>query len=236
MMRLWLDAADVQMVKKVEGGFEVESPNYWVVRVDVSSFSKEKVARFVREVEGTLCDVLIPQVPAIRKYARERFESKNLDAELRYVNVIGGCKFWDDCFDLSITMAVEWLESKGFGRHVRVVPGPLIRATLGSVLTHMPLATKSTYNHLISAMKEAHTLSQASDKVDVEFDLQGLAEPKFGNHSLRRHSDKVARESLHLHVADGVHEITKEVIDYFYGWLLKEMKKDMQLHLPLCRS
>ena len=72
---------------------------------------------------------------------------------------------------------------------------------------------------------------------DVEFDLQGLKEPKWGNHSLRRHSDKVARESMHRHKAvDSLtgesvpSPVTKQVIDYFFGWLLKEMNKDMQTH------
>ena len=94
----------------------------------------------------------------------------------------------------------------------------------------MPLTTKSTYSHLIGAMKAAYEISIKMEEPDLEFDLQGLSEPKFGNHSLRRHSDRVARESLHLHEAGGGKEVTKQVIDYFYGWLLKEMRKDMQLH------
>ena len=65
---------------------------------------------------------------------------------------------------------------------------------------------------------------------DVELDLQDMKEPKWGNHSLRRHSDKVARESLHLQEKGGMIEVTKGVIDYFFGWLLKEMMKDMQTH------
>ena len=79
-------------------------------------------------------------------------------------------------------------------------------------------------------MKKAYLMSKEMDEPDLELDLQGLAEPKWGNHSLRRHSDKVARESMPLHLAAGVTEVTKQLIDYFYGWLLKEMMKDMQLH------
>ena len=75
-----------------------------------------------------------------------------------------------------------------------------------------------------------YDISKDMKEADEELDLQGLAVPKFGNHSLRRHSDKVARETMHLHAADGVVGVTKQVIDYFYGWLLKEMRKDMQLH------
>ena len=105
-----------------------------------------------------------------------------------------------------------------------------MRATHGRVLTHMPLATGSTYTHLMGAMKRAYSISKEMEEPDLELDLQGLKEPKWGNHSLRRHSDKKARESLPKHVAAGVTEVTKQLIDYFYGWLLKEMNKDMQLH------
>ena len=133
-------------------------------------------------------------------------------------------------FENSIALTVKWLEEKGYGRCVHIVPGPLIRATLGTVLTHMPLTTKSTYTHLIGAIKGAYEISKEMEEPDEELDLQGLPEPKFGNHSLRRHSDKVARESLPLHAEVGGGEVTKQVIDYFYGWLLKEMRKDMQLH------
>ena len=65
---------------------------------------------------------------------------------------------------------------------------------------------------------------------DVELDLQDKSEPKWGNHSFRRHSDKVARESLHRHESGGMVEVTKQLIDYFFGWLLKDMMKDMQTH------
>ena len=64
----------------------------------------------------------------------------------------------------------------------------------------------------------------------MELDLHGLEAPKFSNHSLRRHSDKAARDALPKHEAMGFTDVTKRLIDYFFGWLLKEMTKDMQLH------
>ena len=161
---------------------------------------------------------------------QERFGASNLGEENRYVNVIGGMKLRPLLFSEEIRSVVGWLDSKGWGEYVSTVPGPLVRATFGKVLTHMPLATKSTYTHLISAMKDAYDISIKMEEPDVEFDLQGLKVAKWGNHSLRRHSDKVAREALKLHKAAGVDEVNKQLIDYFYGWLLKEMNKDMQLH------
>ena len=119
---------------------------------------------------------------------------------------------------------------KGYGRYVTVVPGPFVRATLGKVLTHMPLATGSTYTHLSGAMQAAYEISSGLAEPDPELDLHGCVKPKFSNHSLRRHSDKAAREALPRHDVNGVNEVTKKTIDYFFGWLLKEMTKDMQLH------
>ena len=177
-----------------------------------------------------LCEVLLPQVKAILKYARERFRAKNLGEENRYVNLMGGRKLPGGAVDEKLRLVRDWVEHQGLGRYTHLVPGPLIRATQGKVLTHMPLATGSTYTHLTGAMKKAYLISKEMEDPDLELDLQGLEEPKWGNHSLRRHSDKVARESLPVHAAAGATDVTKQLIDYFYGWLLKEMNKDMQLH------
>ena len=146
------------------------------------------------------------------------------------MNVTGGTKYTGDQFDSSLVEALAWADSLGIKDHMFIVPGPLIRASLGKKLTHMPLATKSTYLHLVEAMKAAYALSSEMDEPDVEFDLQGLEKAKFGNHSLRRHADKEAREALPKHIAEGNSTVTKQVVDYFFGWLLKDMRKDMQLH------
>ena len=143
----------------------------------------------------------------------------------------GGFKRDDGYFDESLISVQSWLEHHGVGKYTTIVPGPLIRSTLGKVLTHMPLSTGSTYTHLIGAMTAAYTISEEMAEPDTELDLQGLKTPKWGNHSLRRHSDKVARESMHKHGTEMCKiEVTKQLIDYFYGWLLKERHKDMQLH------
>ena len=182
-------------------------------------------------VINTKSEVIAGQAAAILKYSKERHRAATLSEELRYVNVAGGCRLGKDSYDEVLTAARDWLELKGFGKITTIVPGPLVRATLGKVLTHMPLSTGSTYTHLVSAMAEAYEISKEMPEPDVEFDMQGASKPKWGNHSLRRHSDKVARESIDLHdVADSSVKVTKEVIDYFFGWLLKERNKDMQLH------
>ena len=173
---------------------------------------------------------MVPQIGAICKYVKERYNSKNLGEEQRYVNVIGGSKFGPTSFSSSIAEVDAWLTKKGYSRYMTVVPGPFVRATFGKTLTHMPLATGSTYTHLSGAMQEAYEISSGMAEPDPELDLHGREKPKFSNHSLRRHSDKAAREALPRHEANGVNDVNKRLIDYFFGWLLKEMTKDMQLH------
>ena len=62
---------------------------------------------------------------------------------------------------------------------------------------------------------------------DLDFDLQGHLEAKFGNHSLRRMADGIAQEALRQGL---IPDVTKQIVDFFFGWLLKEMSHDMQLH------
>ena len=88
----------------------------------------------------------------------------------------------------------------------------------------MPLSVVSTYSHLQGVMTGAYALSKATGVPDPDLDLQGAEAPRFSNHSLRRHSDKNARENME---ETGV---TKQMIDCFFGWLLKEMMRGMQLH------
>ena len=242
IMRKWIKTAEFGVMEtSVEGGFRRESPNYWVARVSLASMSKVQLASFLYKVEQSLCESFKGQRAAIAKYAKERHGSKTLGEDMCYVNVMGGQRskvtvgssvsFVKYVYDSKLQLAIDWLEQMGYGQVLSIVPGPFVRATLGKTLTHMPMATKSTYTHLLGATKAAYEISSKMNEPDLELDLQGLEQPKFGNHSFRRHSDKVARESLHLHEARGsINVVTKQLIDYFYGWLLKEMNKDMQLH------
>ena len=218
-MRRWLAAARVHLTVSEENGLKVERPDYWVVRLNVASFTPADMARFARLVTHTLCEGVALHAQATLNYAKRRRGAKNLPSELRYVNIAGGRRDSQE-----VAGAWAWCTSAGYAGMISIVPGPLIRATLGHSLTHMPLATGSTYAHLVSAIKTAYEESAAMADLDPELDLQGLSVPKFSNHSLRRHADRVARESMHVTGAD------KQLVDCFFGWLLKEMLKDMQLH------
>ena len=141
---------------------------------------------------------------------------------MRYVNVTGGAKTGSG--DAQLARAMEWLAGAGFAAYANVVPGPLIRATNGNKLTHMPYSPGSTHVHLVPAMIKAHERVKASGQADPEYDETTDPDPKFGNHSNRRHADRVALRNAAKTGA------TKDDINFFFGWKLKKMAEDMRLH------
>ena len=90
-------------------------------------------------------------------------------------------------------------------------------------LTHMPLQPGSTYTHHIGALRAAYEVSSAMDEPDIELELMD-GEAHFANHSNRRFSDRVARETRER---SGVSVMD---IDTHYGWNEAQRRKDMQLH------
>ena len=72
-------------------------------------------------------------------------------------------------------------------------------------------------------MDKAYELANATS-ADPELDLQGLAEPKWGHHSMRRGADTIARETRHITGA------TEQDIDIIFGWNENLYSKNMQTH------
>ena len=155
-------------------------------------------------------------------YIDKRRNAETLGEESFYVNIAGGPK-GGAVLSRAELMLSEW----GLARFGKVVPGPLLRATrLGDAqrLSHMPLNPKSTYTHLVDALRKAYVTSQAMHEPDRELDLEGRDEPHFGNHSGRRYADRKATDSAEITGA------TKGEIDDHFGWNQRERKKDSQLH------
>ena len=75
---------------------------------------------------------------------------------------------------------------------------------------------------LLKLQSSSCELSRSSSFAEL-----GQVEPKWGNHSLRRHADGVAQEALRLGL---IPNVSKQLIDFFFGWLLKELSRDMQVH------
>ena len=155
--------------------------------------------------------------------AETRRTSENDGEEKKYINIAGGAKESEE-----VMQAYKWVVRQGFGRFVDVVPGPLLRATGGKKLTHMPLQPGSTYAHLSKSIEQAYQESRHCHwpEKDTELDLceQDPERPKFGNHWARRKADQVAQDTK------GETETTTETIDEALGWNQKERKKKMQVH------
>ena len=195
------------MTKTIEDGMVVERPDYWVVRVSLLGMNDQTVRRLKGAIEGTRGGDMALHAKASLAKIDERLKATTKGEEYRYVNIAGGPRGGPQ-----IRAAKERLEACGLGSHVNVVPGPLIRATRGRLLQHMPLAVASSYTHAIGALKAAWEISKEMEEPDLELDLEGLEEPKWAHHTFRRTGDRMARASME---ETGV---TEETIDEVYGW------------------
>ena len=74
------------------------------------------------------------------------------------------------------------------------------------------------------ALEDAYEISKGMDEPDLELDLDGLGEPKWGHHSFRRAADRFAQLSME------VTGVSKDLIDEFFGWKQALRAKDMQMH------
>ena len=221
IVRDYLEECGVSLEGAVEGGMQIERPNYYVVRV---SGSQELLRRVAAAAPESSCADVRVQANSIHYYAGLRGGAKTLDETARYVNIAGGTRLGAE-----IVAAWAWVKARGWGDHASIVPGPLVRATNGNTLTHMPLDVKSTYTHLVKGIESAYEIMKDENIVDPDLDLAGQVEPTWGNHSLRRHADELAQRALRdsYSLMEGV---TTKMINVFFGWCLKEIITDMQMH------
>ena len=217
----WWQLSGLETVKSTVGAFEEERPDYWVARVSLLGMDQGRFDKFVHDVEwasGT-CSSIMEARRATLKYAALRWKGRTLGEEMRYVNVAGGSRK-----GRPLAEAVAWLSHHGLGAYTDVTMGPLFRATLGHALTHMPYSPSSTHVHLVPAMRAAFRRVQESGVPDPEYDATTDPDPKFANHSNRRHADRVAMRG------QSESGITDEDINFFFGWELKKMSERMALH------
>ena len=219
ILRDYWKQAGIETDEAMEGGFLTIRPDFYVVRVSLLDMGTGAFATFLGALreEGSLD--LSRNRASNDKYAKARRSSSTLGEEARYVNVASGRKE-----SVAICATVAVLNARGLGRYVDVIPGPLVLSTLGHKVVPMPYSPGSTHVHLVPAMKLAFEKMKASEVVDVWFDLLGLSEPKFDDHSNRRGSDRVAMHYAEQNGASGTD------LDFYYGWNLKKMSQDMKLH------
>ena len=244
-LREYWRAAGFTLRTRMEGGYEVTGPDYFVLRVSLMGLrldsptdarSCPRLELMLRLLARSRCPEARRQASAVAVKARQRLKAVG-SAEKRYVNVTGGPRGAD-----TFNIVNAELVLAGFGELLGAhVPGPLIRATEGSVTTHMPLTPNATYAALHATFDEAYRLANGvavshwrtngegvaaehwHDR-DPELDLMGLAAPRWGHHSNRRLADTVARQTRKETGA------TEQDIDIIFGWMENFYSAKMQMH------
>ena len=218
LRNLWKELG-LTIVSRVEDGMTVEAPDYKVVRVSLLGMDRTAFKRFTTIVENTDEPVIVKSKGWILKYANSIFKAKTLSEEAMFVNIAGGEATGSD-----VRRAVAWLEKYSYSCY-NVVAGPLLRATHSrTIITHMPIAPKSTYADVPKAMMKAYKMNLEEGVVDTSLDLEGLEKPKFGHHANRRYADKTARDTREETGCD------EGEIDDFFGWDQRLRQRKSQLH------
>ena len=181
----------IQTTTRTEGVYVETRPDYWVVRVSLLGAPRELLVKLQKALSASKVEGVRALCKSSVSYAIVRSKLKNDSEEKAYVNVAGGRK---DSYE--VQQVVKELTRAGLGKFTRVVMGPLIRATSGSHLTHMPLSPDSTYKVLHKVMDEAYVMANSTEAgPDPELDLMGALAPHWTHHTWRRYADKRARET-----------------------------------------
>ena len=215
LRQLW-KSTGVAVDRVNEAGFDVWRPDYWVVRVSILDMPDAIFDGFVNALSYA-CEPVAVLAKGSESYARSKRQAASLGEHEKFVNICGGRKMSQE-----IKLAVEWMHAKGWSRFVDVVKGPLIRATRGYTITHMPLSTDSADLQLLDALWAAQAEIEKDGFVDPELDVEPGGKPRFSQHSFRRYADRRAALTASTTGA------TSEDINFFFGWRLKELKAEMQ--------
>ena len=217
-VRDYWQIAKLKTVSWTEGGFLVETVDYRVVRISMLGMSKSEHDRLFKVLAVSSVASVRSSVKALAERARRRYEGTN-SKDKRYINIFGGSSD-----DMDMRTVQHELTVAGFSEFMSVIDGPLLRSTDGARLSHMAIDPTSTYTSLHKIFDAAYVLANPTGDPDPWLDLQGLDEPLWGHHSLRRMADTVARATM---ARTGV---TERDIDLVFGWQEKFYSKIMQLH------
>jgi len=202
-------------------GMTIVRPDYTVVRISLLGMTKTKMEHFVEALKQCTVVSINKYVNYTIRRIREKLETENDGEEKKYINIAGGEKL-----GVEVTSATAWVRKVGYATFMDEVDGPLLRATDGKKITHMPLQPGSTYSHLSKSISNAYDVSRKMAEPDTELDLgaQDPEDPKFGNHWARRKADQVAQDTMEET------ETTPDLVDEYFGWNQKARKKKQQIH------
>ena len=223
-LRAFWRACGYHIVHSTQSGAHVERPDYWVLRVTMLGMDQPTFGRLLRAIRACRHAEVVAHASSSAHYAKLRYDAQGTGSQARkYVNVAGGRAGCEAIQAMLDTLKGEKLES-----FASVVPGPLIRATRGFTVTHMPLQPGSTHapmaRILAESCEEANRLSP-----DPDLDLGERLVADWNNHSLRRMADTNARRHMR-NLAFGREAVLPWEIDMLMGWNEAEMEMEMQLH------
>ena len=222
IVRQYWRLAGFTIKTKETGGYREEAPDYLVARMSLVALGEAKgedkriLARWCNEPKGARSKELVDWADYVLKRGQQRLGGDSLDC--RYINLAGGP---EGCASVNEARAI--LNRVGIKQRERfaIVPGPLLRASHGGLgLSHMPARPNSAMGKLLA---EAYTRVQTQGP-DPELDLEGRAEPLWGDHSIRRAADSAARQTR------GETGASEEDIDLVFGWNESKHAGKMQLH------
>jgi len=218
LLRDWWRDAGMKVVSYAEGEYDVTTVDYVVVRMSMLGMSEEQLELLGKVLSAS-------SVPEVREMAKghmtkaaSRYAAKH-SMEKRYVNVFGAAHD-----DRRIATLMAELTNAKLSSFASIVNGPLLRATHGSLLLHMPIDPGSTYELLHKIYDEAYEMANPIGDPDPGLDLQGMDSPLWGHHSNRRMADTVARQTMAKSGA------TEYDIDLVFGWQERMYSQKMQLH------
>ena len=219
----WADTG-LDVVARMEAGYLVEGPDFYVVRVSLMGLVGEAGRQRLLLMGRLLRTSASPMARRWADFSVLRGEQRRAAAtsmDKRYINVIGGCRASPEIALVSLE-----LTRTGFGELISIVPGPMMRATQGTALgaSFMPLDPQSTYGKLHEMLDAAYAGCSPAGDPDPELDLAGLASPLWGHHSFRRFADTVARQTM------GETGATEQDIDLMFGWMEAYYSARMQIH------
>ena len=209
---------------RLEGGFHVEQPDSWSVKLSLLAAPPDYEKRLAA-VLALLSKEAVEYravAPRLLQYARERHDARGGGEEHKYVLLTEGRHA--DPFHREVMLLLERSQLGKIDQNIHLVAAPLLRSThrAGKTLTPMPFMATSTYPNLKRIFEGSYLMANPPDDPDPEFDLQGHASPRLGNHSWRRYGDKIARDYKNFH------QLTPTDIDLYAGWNLAAISMDMQ--------
>ena len=223
----YLDLFETNRLRTVqykEGGFDVIQPDSWSVKLSLLAMPADFLERLTTVVGQVLRANGASLNARLLKYAQQAEAAKTGGEAHKYVLLNEGPR------DAPLhARLMDALQKQGLGRineGINLVAAPLLRSTheVGNILTPMPYTYGAAYDIQRDCFAESFKLANPPGDPDPEFDLQGHATPKWGQHSWRRFGDKTARDTKHIH------QMSETEVDLFAGWDLYQHSLNMQIH------